>query len=331
MDSLKQPPVSNERLIVNSTSTRAQAGISAVEASILIPTKNGEQCIRPCLEAAYSQKGVGPIEVLIIDSGSTDATLEIARCYPVRIENIPSESFHHARTRNFAAGLARGEFLVFLSQDAIPVDDSWLAAMLGNFRDPAVGAVYGRQLPVSGAPAERQETLATIYSDERLVKSISTRENLGYRYYHFSNANAAIRKVVWEATRFPEDFKVFEDLGIAKHILDSGWKIVYEPRAPVYHSHNHATLGLFKRYFDIGFTFRRMGIWNSGTRVSLVRDGWKQVQKKILRFEGNGNNCRTRVSLGQVLAKAVGMFLGLNEQFLPLVIKRRMSAFRVYE
>src|SRR5438034_9936777 len=97
-----------------------------IETSILIPTKNGAQDIDACLEAIFSQKGVGPLEVLVVDSGSTDATTEIARRYPVRLEQIAPETFHHARTRNDAAGHAKGEILVFLSQDGIPPSDWWL-------------------------------------------------------------------------------------------------------------------------------------------------------------------------------------------------------------
>src|SRR5258707_1708280 len=103
------------------------------ETSILIPTKNGAKDLDACLAAVYSQKGTGPFEVIVIDSGSTDATLEIARRYPVRLERIPPETFHHARTRNYAAGLAKGEVLVFLSQNAIPASGTWLAAFLRNF------------------------------------------------------------------------------------------------------------------------------------------------------------------------------------------------------
>src|SRR5712692_11332837 len=106
-----------------------------IETSILIPTKNGAQELEACLRAVYSQKGTGPLEVIVIDSGSTDATLEIARGFPVRIEQIPPETFHHARTRNYAASLAKGEFLVFLSQDAIPASEAWLGAMISNFDD----------------------------------------------------------------------------------------------------------------------------------------------------------------------------------------------------
>src|SRR5438270_9163997 len=106
-----------------------------MEASVVIPTKNGASSIGDCLEAVYSQEGTGRLEVVMVDSGSTDRTLEIARKYPVRVEEIPADEFHHARTRNFAASLATGEYLVFLSQDAIPANCGWLKAMLQNFED----------------------------------------------------------------------------------------------------------------------------------------------------------------------------------------------------
>jgi rhamnosyltransferase len=183
-----------------------------IETTIVIPTKNGGAEIGACLEAVYSQKGTGPFEVIVIDSGSTDATVEIARRFPVLLEQIPPETFHHARTRNYAANLANGEFLVCLSQDAIPASDTWLAALIANFKDPSVGAAYGRHLPKSGCSLERQHTLDTIYGNERVVKEPTMREKLGYRYYHFSDANSAIRRDVWQVTRFPDELKFFEDV-----------------------------------------------------------------------------------------------------------------------
>lgn len=299
--------------------------------SVLILCKNEAANLGPCLQAVFGQKGSGEFEVIVVDSGSTDATLAIARQYPVRVQEIPAGTFHHARTRNYAASLAQGNVLVYLAADAFPTTESWLSTLVENFKDEQVGAVYGRHLPKPGSSFEREDALSAVYGEERLVKEWTTRERLGYRYYHMSTVNAVIRRDVWEATRFPEELKVFEDLGIAKRILDGGWKIVYEPRASVYHSHQHTTAGLFKRYFDIGYTLRQLGIWNERTRVSLLRDGWKLVRAKVARFDGNGNGRKVGASLSQDLAKSAGMFLGLNERFLPLAVKRRMSAFRVYE
>src|ERR1700756_2905530 len=296
-----------------------------METSIVIPAKNGGDSIGDCLEAVYSQEGVGRVEVVMVDSGSTDGTLEIARRFPVRIVEIPAQDFHHARTRNYAATLATGKYLVFLSQDAIPANCSWLKVMLQNFADGTVGAVYGRQVPKAGSTLERLEALNTMYGSQRVVKDASTKQSLGYRYYHFSDANGAIRREVWEATRFPEELKVFEDLGIAKKILDAGWHIVYEPEASVVHSHNHTTVDLFKRYFDIGYTFQRLGIWNELTQDSMIQEVSKLVRKK-LRGNGQGTPSAAVRRIGTDVAKSAGFWLGAHERYLPVAIKQRLSA-----
>jgi rhamnosyltransferase len=269
------------------------------------------------------------VEVLVVDSGSTDNTLEIVQRYPVRLERIPPETFHHARTRNYAAGLAKGEFLVFLSQDAIPASETWLSAMISNFGDQAVGAAYGRQLAKPDSTLERREVLNVVYGGERVVKDPYRGQEYGFRYYHFSNVNSAIRRQAWQATRFPDDLKVYEDLGIAKRILDAGWKVVYEPRAAVYHSHNHTTVGLFKRYFDGGVIWKRLGLWNSRTRLSMMKEAGRLLRRKL--SSTNGTSRAMGVSLRQDLAKSAGMFLGLHEKYLPLVLKRRLSAHRLFE
>ena len=266
-----------------------------------------------------------------MDSGSADGTPDIARRFPVQFFTIPDGTFHHARTRNHAASLARGEILFYLAADALPAKRNWLDSLLANFNDERVGAVYGQQLPRPGSSYERQDALGAVYGQERLVKDPAARAQLGYRYYHLSTVNAAIRRAVWQATRFPEELKVFEDLGIAKRILDQGWTIVYEPQASVYHSHHHTTKGLFQRYFDIGYTLRQLEIWNADTRGSFMRDAHKLFRRKLERFHGNGGARNVGMSLGQDLAKSVGMFLGLNERFIPLAIKRHLSAFHIYD
>jgi len=302
-----------------------------IETSIVIPTKNGAKDIGDCLDAVYSQKATGRFEVLMIDSGSTDGTLEIVRRYPVRLEQIPAETFHHARTRNYAATLTSGRFLVFLSQDAIPACDTWLAAFLSNFSDASVGAVYGRQLPKAASGLERRAAFATLYDDARIVKMPMDGVGLGYRYYHFSNANSAIRKTAWHATRFPEELKVFEDVGIAKRILDSGWSIVYEPGAAVYHSHDFPLVTLFQRYFDVGVIYQRLGIWNSNSCASLWRDGWRGFQDKLFSLLKEGATRDAGSSIIKDVGKYVALRLGRNERLLPHAIKKKLSLYGLFD
>jgi rhamnosyltransferase len=300
--------------------------------SILLLTKNDAHGVCACLNAVYSQKHIDPFEVLVIDSGSTDGTLDAVRRFPVRLEQIPPESFHHARTRNLAARSAKGEILVFLSQDAIPASTGWLRAMIYNFSDSTVGAVYGRQLPKPGSSLEREDALSALYGAQKMIKDPACRNRRGYLFYHFSDVNAAIRRSVWESTLFPENLKVFEDLGIAKLMLDAGWKIIYDPAAPVFHSHKHTTAGLFKRYFDIGYTLKLLKIWDMpGTKQSMLRDASHLLTKKINNL---GNDRRVRSlnhGIRQEIVKSAGMFLGLNQACLPLSLKRHLSAFQVFD
>lgn len=303
-----------------------------VEVSIIVLTKNGRTHLEHLLPSLVSQAQKVPCELLAVDSGSVDGTLELLRRFPVRIVQIPPQDFHHARTRNFAARLAKGKILVLLSQDAIPASDIWLESMIKNFDDLQVGAVYGRQCPKPGSSLERRQALDAVYGELRVVKDPAHRNGLGYRFYHFSDANAAIRRDVWEKTQFPEDLKVFEDLGLAKRVLDSGWKIVYEPKAAVIHSHDHNTLGLLKRYFDIGYTLKLLNIWDApGTRKSLLRDAFRMLKDKFHRPRSDSPARSVRKGLQQDFAKWLGMFLGLNQNRLPLALKRRLSAFRVFE
>ncbi len=221
---------------------------------------------------------------------------------------------------------------MFLVADAVPVSDVWLNALISNFDDSGVGAVYGRQLPKPGSSFERQDALDVVYGEQKIVKDPAHRNGLGYKFYHFSDVNAAMRRSVWEATLFPEDLKVFEDLGIAKRILDAGWKIVYDPEACVFHSHNYTTAGLFKRYFDIGYTLKVLRIWEApGARKSLLRDAGKLLKNKVSRVGDKDAGRLAGKGIRQDVAKFVGLFLGLHQSYLPLVVKRRLSAFRIFE
>jgi rhamnosyltransferase len=303
-----------------------------LDCSISILTKNEGRNIGACLEAIFTQKDVGEFEVILVDSGSSDATLEIARGYPIRIEQIPAREFHHARTRNLAASLGKGPIVINLSGDAIPASNMWLRTMLAGFSDPGVGAAYGRQLPKPGSTAERQDTFDRVYGEHRIVKDPAHRNGLGYRFYHFSDVNSAIRRSVWEKNPYPEDLKMFEDLAIAKRILDAGWKIVYEPDAPVFHSHEYSAKQLFRRYFDIGYTLKELQIWDEpGTQSTLFRDFRTLVGKQFARARNGGTRRKERAALGQSFAKSAGLLLGLNQRFLPLALKRRLSSYGAFE
>jgi rhamnosyltransferase len=302
-----------------------------VEISILIPAKDEALNIRTCLDAVFAQASNAEFEVILVDSGSTDGTPDIVQGYPVRLYQIPAKEFHHAGTRNYLARLSRGKYLVYLNADAFPASSNWLNSLLSNFADPTVGAVYGRHLPKEDCNLERQVVLSAMYGEHRVVKEKSRRHELGYRYYHLSTVNAAFRRDIWESTGFPEELKIYEDVGIAKRILDAGWKIVYEPRATVFHSDNHTLMNLFKRYFDLGVIWKKLGVWDETTKSSLFRDGWHLLYRKLTLEGNNKTRSSERFStVAQDTAKYVGLILGKNEHLLPLNLKRRMSGVQIF-
>src|ERR1700722_6495289 len=121
----------------------------SVDATIAIPTLNGEEFLADLLNSVFNQKTSKEFEVLIIDSGSTDKTLEIIEQYPtVRLHRIPNTEFGHGKTRNLAVNMAEGEFVLFLTQDAVPAHEKWLDYMLEPFSlDGNTGCVFGKQIP----------------------------------------------------------------------------------------------------------------------------------------------------------------------------------------
>src|SRR6185437_3115717 len=309
-------------------------GVSESEApnvSILILTRNEAHNIRKSLPLLLAQSWPGRPELILIDSGSSDDTVQVASGYPLKLYRLAPDAFHHARTRNLAAELAQGEYLVYLAADALPCAQTWLGALLRNFDDNTVGAVYGRHVPRPDASIERQGVLATMYSDTRLVKSTANRSELGYRYYHFSTVNCAIRKKVWEQTRFPQNINVCEDVAIAARILDAGRKIVYEPEAAVYHSHDFSSLRLFRRYFDLGVIYHRLNIWDRANKTMLLRDGLRSLREKLDLSRNHYGVAARGAGICQDAAKYAGLLLGRNERLLPRTLKRRLSTFGVFE
>ncbi|MBN2167017.1 MAG: glycosyltransferase family 2 protein, partial [Marinilabiliaceae bacterium] len=114
--------------------------------SIIIPVKNGIATIRQCLDAIYVQTLIDQAEVIVIDSGSTDGTLEVLQQYPVRLYQIPPEDFNHGDTRNYGVSLAKGDFVVMTVQDAVTTDNKWLEKITQPFNDPQIMGICGRQM-----------------------------------------------------------------------------------------------------------------------------------------------------------------------------------------
>jgi len=220
---------------------------------ICIPTLNATAQWRE-FAAALKAQNVGTQRVIIIDSESTDNTIELAEREGFRVVRIARKDFGHGKTRQLAASLApEAEVLVYMTQDAVLANSSALEALLRPFEDERVGAVYGRQLPREGAgPIESHARLFNYPA----VSEVRTRENArhrGFKAIFFSNSFGAYRrKALEEVGGFPEDVNFGEDTVVAGRLLLAGWKIVYAADAEVYHSHAYTVREEFRRYLQVG-------------------------------------------------------------------------------
>lgn len=233
--------------------------------TIVLLTKNGERYLGEVLEAIFAQRVDLPFEVLAIDSGSRDRTKEILSSYPVRFIEIPPYEFNHGETRNLGARLAHPDthYLVYLSQDATPADEGWLATLIEPMReDRQVAGVFSRHLPRPSASPSLVRQLLTRWQTggtERLVKRMPVSrddfEANRFFYIYFSNTSSAIRRSVWEQIPF-RPLLFGEDADWAERVLLAGYILVFEPRSKVFHSHDYGLLELFRENADYAAAFQ---------------------------------------------------------------------------
>lgn len=216
--------------------------------SIVIPAKNGRPVLAPCLDAVRAQDYAGEVDVLVIDSGSTDGSLaDLAERPWVAVHRIPPLAFDHGDTRNLGAGLTRGELILFLVQDAEPVGADWLSKLVRNFEDPKVAGVFSRILPRpdAGPLVKRGCEGDLCFGTERAEVSMESREAWDALDPHtlrlkcnYNDVSSCVRRAVWR--ELPLARGMFgEDIKFARAAIEAGHTIVFEPESMVLHSHEY--------------------------------------------------------------------------------------------
>ncbi len=283
-------------------------------ASIILLTKNGDKYLASGLEGLYRQRGIDAAEVILIDSGSTDRTLEIAAAYPLRLERIPPEEFGHGRTRNLGARIARGRLLVYLPQDATPIGQDWLENLLAPFADPAIAGVYCRQVPRPGASAMEAFFLGHTYPARYEVRVIGSKDEASLARCFFSTVGGAIRASVWREHPFDDRVIMSEDQAWAKDVMLAGYAIAYQPAAPLLHSHDYAIAGVFRRNFDSGFSIRQ--IFSGRTGISLAQGASGLAREALYVLRAGSLRDIARFPLYEA-ARHLGFWLGMHAGMLP--------------
>ena len=295
--------------------------------SIVIPVKDGGADLERCLDAIGRQQIDEEVEVLVVDSGSSDGSVDVARSHGARVHSISPSEFGHGRTRNLGAKLAAGDVLVFTSQDAYAADEMWLARLVEPLAAGSTRAgVYGRQLPHDDATPPERYFLDFLYGPEARVQRLQHDGEPSFEQTLFSNVNSAIPRAVWEAFPFADDLIMSEDQEWSRRVLRAGHELVYEPRAAVHHSHTYSVAGAFRRFFDSGVSAERSYAAGGNGSGALRRAGGRYARGEVAWLWETGQRRWLPYTAAYELAKFTGLQLGRRHRHLPVWLKRRFSA-----
>ncbi|WP_318472314.1 rhamnosyltransferase WsaF family glycosyltransferase [Photobacterium leiognathi] len=239
-----------------------------VKASVIIPTWNAGDIFKKVIAQLEVQEAPWEYEVLVVDSGSTDGTVEFINSRPnIKLHQIPNSEFQHGRTRNLAISLTNGEFVAVLTQDALPVDEYWLYNMVTSLEHyPKAAGVFGKHYAWPDADPYTKRDLTNHFEGfETHPYCVSKHTNiakwnskdLGWKQFlHFySDNNSMMRREVWENIPYPE-VKFGEDQAWALKIIEAGYQKVYSKQGAVFHSHDFDEGDVEKRAFEEAEFFR---------------------------------------------------------------------------
>lgn len=226
--------------------------------SIVIPVKNGVNTLPSCLDAIKKQTIYKHCEVIVIDSGSSDGTLELLKSYPmVKLYQISPEDFNHGATRNYGVSLAKGEFVVMTVQDAVAADEYWLEKLLRNFGDIKVAGVCGQQVVPHHKdknphewfrPQNPPSKVEFYFAKSKIYKDLSASEK--NKICSWDDVNSMYRKS--SLGRIPFKPVMFgEDMLWANEAMLNGLKIIYDRAAKVEHYHSVDYDYQYRRTFTV--------------------------------------------------------------------------------
>lgn len=293
---------------------------------ICVPTYNGKKCLESLINSLD-----GYLEQLyIIDSGSTDGLVEYVIAQGIDVEVIPSCEFNHGGTRQLMIDHnPDNDIYIFLTQDSYLEYSDVIKNIISYFRDEAVGAVCGRQLPHYNASLFAIHARDYNYPAESSVNDLGDRKRLGLKVAFMSNSFAAYRaSALKDVGGFPKHVIFAEDMYVAAKMLLNGWKIAYAGDACCRHSHNYSIKEEFSRYFDMG-VFHAREPW---IREKLGGAGGEGIRYVIseLSFLGIKNIYLWPESLCRNFIKLFAYKLGQKEKYLPKSIKKRFGMYKRY-
>ena len=254
--------------------------IEIMNCSIVIRAYEEEKHIGRLLEGIRHQT-LKDVDVILVDSGSTDKTVSIAESFGARIVRIASDEFTFGRSLNFGIQAATRELIVIASAHVYPVYHDWLETLLRPFEDKRIAIAYGKQRGPEFAKYSEQQIFHQWYPDISKLKQETAFCN---------NANAAIRRSLWEKNQYDETLTGLEDIAWAKWAKEQGYDIAYVPEAEIIHIHNETPHGVFNRYCREAMAFKKIypeshfNVYDFVrlTAMNILSDLWHAAREQVL-------------------------------------------------
>ncbi len=231
------------------------------DVSIIIRAFNEERHIGRLLDG-IRQQTVKNVQIILVDSGSTDRTVELAQSGGAEVARISPQEFTFGRSLNVGVRAAAADLLLIASAHVYPVYPDWIERMLEPFADERIALVYGKQRGVTTSQFSEQQIFTHWYPDES--------QNIQDHPF-CNNANAAVRKSLWNEHAYDESLPGLEDLEWAQWAFDQGYRIAYSAEAEIIHVHSESWQGIHKRYTREGMAFKQIYPQATFTLADLVR------------------------------------------------------------
>lgn len=296
--------------------------------SLILPTWNGAVSLRELLDS-LSRQSVSFHELLIVDSSSEDDTVAVAKEFSAEVLIIPQDEFDHGGTRTMMARKARGDIIIFLTQDIVPASTDALEKLIRPLlSDETIAATYGRQLPAPDATLLAAHLRSFNYPPQTVVRSFADRERFGLQTVFMSNSFAAYRRnALAEVDYFKTGLIFGEDTCAVGRLLLQGYKVAYVAEAMVFHSHNYTCLQEFRRSFDIGVLHVTEN-WLLDTYGRAEGRGWQYVQSGLSYFVQMKKRVLVPDFLWRMMLKLLGYKFGRHFRSLPLWLVPVLSMHR---
>jgi rhamnosyltransferase len=289
---------------------------------VIVLCKNEMHTLRATLEAVLEQEVDGSFAVTVIDSGSTDGSVEIVRSLPVRLVQINPDEFHHARTRNLGAEMTSAPVLVYINAHVLPLNRQWLQKLTAPLRtetEDLIAGSYGQQIPNAGAYPMERFMLERLYGSSARVQRAVPGHPVEYAQTLFSTANCAIRRDLWALRPFSDLVPVAEDQEWSRFWLEHGYSIFYEPEAAVLHSHNFSLGRIFHRYYGFGVSSELSFLPRVRHGVTpFVKAGFRYLTEEALYLAREGHARWLPRAAVYEFVKLSALVIGRQQAWVPM-------------